>query len=311
MGTFEVSTAATLNSSYLCGHAGVIARVGGSADVITATTPLAGFLAFYNAAAALASGYSHAFSTAVVNTSYPWSFGLVMPVGTVTQGIRIGNWVGSGTAGSAIPFSTAQNFYADGQLDIIAAYGESVSDLTNAISAKVARFRHLIVGSSLQVNHETYGTVSQLVAKSASLLHMHAGLMGTLEANTTAVVANGAYAYSVAAVIARIGGTNLITATKAVAGFSAIHNGAALASGSSIAFAACAASTGNWTYLLAADNCDNLFYAATGTAYECSAKIATQLTSNAYPKMDGVIRINIGGTAYYVPFYAAGNIDNE
>ncbi len=240
-----------------------------------------------------------------------WGIGLYMPYGAVTQGIRVGDWVGSGAPGSAIPFSTSLNFYGDGQLDVVGCYGESVSDLTSALSAKTGRFRHVVVGSSLQVNHETYGLVGQLVGKSASLLHMHAGLMGTLEANTTALVCNGAYAFSVAAVIARIGGGGLITATKPVAGFSAVLNGADVASGSIVAFAACATSTGNWTHLLASGSCDNILYAPTGTSYECGVKIATQLTGNSYPKMDGVIRIMINTTAYYIPFYAAGNIDNE
>jgi len=231
--------------------------------------------------------------------------------GDAKQGIRIGNFVSAGASGSAIPFTTSLNAYADGQLDIVGVYGESVSDLTSGYSAKCGRFRHLVSGSSVQVNHETYGLVGQLVCKSASLLHMHSGLMGTLEGNTTAVVVNGAYPYSVAAIIARIGGTNLITATKPICGFSAVHNGAALAGGSSIAYGACAVSTGNWTYLLGADNCDNLLYVATGTAYECGVKVATQLTGNAYPKMDGIIRMYVGETDYYIPFYAAGNIDNE
>lgn len=223
--------------------------------------------------------------------------------------IRIGDWVGSGAAGAALAFSTGGNFYGDGQLDVVSAYGESTSDLGSGYSAKCGRFRHVVVNATLSydINHETYGLIGQLVVKSVELKHMHAGLMGTLEGNTTAVIANGAYPYSVAAVIGRIGGTNLITATKPVCGFSAVHNGAALAAGASIAFGACATSTGDWTYLLGADNCDNILFVPTSTAYECGAKLATINTSNAYPKADGVLRFVSGDTAYYIPFLAAGN----
>jgi len=239
----------------------------------------------------------------------PWGFGLYMPRGAVVQGIRVGDWVGSGAAGSAILFGTGMNFYADGQLDVVGVYGESTTDLTSAYSAKAGRFRHLIVGSSVQVNHETYGLVGQLVGKSCSLLHMHAGLMGTLEANTTAVVANGAYAYSVAAVIARVGGGGLITATKPVAGFSAILNGAAMASGSSVAYASCITSTGQWTYWGALSGCDNVFYAAAGVSYEHGIKIGA--ITNISTTASGVMRMVVGSTIYYVPLWAAAQLDGE
>ncbi len=313
MGTFEGNTTANvLNSAYTVGHAGVIARIGGHA-VITATTPLAGFLAFNNAAAALTGGISTAFAASSASASYPWSVGIYMPVGSVNQAIRIGAWVAAAALGSAIPISAVTDSGDTTQRNVVAVYGESATDLGSDIHANVGRFRHIVANAtaSYDINHETYGLVGQLVCRSVELKHMHAGLMGTLEANTTAVVTNGAYAYSVAAVIARIGGTNLITATKPVCGFAAVHNGADLAAGASIAYGAMAVSTGNWTYLLGADNCDNLLYVATGTAYECGVKVATQLTGNNYPKMDGVIRMYVGGTDYYIPFYAAGNIDNE
>ncbi len=310
MGTFEASNTLThVMSGYVA--AAVTGRLGGAVLTSESGAIVAGVAAINNSTAHTATGIIAGFATHKTAAGIAWPIGLYMGAGSVTQAIRIGNWAGSGAPGSAIAISAATDAGDTSQRNLVACYGESTTDLTAGIHANVGRFRHLVVGSSLQVNHETYGLVGQVVGKSASLLHMHAGLMGTLEANTTELVCNGAYAYSVAAVIARIGGTNLITATKPVAGFSAIHNGAALASGSSIAYAACAVSTGNWTYLLGADNCDNILYVATGTAYECGVKVATQLTGNAYPKMDGVIRMYVGATPYYVPFYAAGNIDNE
>lgn len=308
MGTFEGHTSGVvLNSSYSCGHAAVTARVGGHA-AITATTPIAGFLAFNNASAALAAGTSIAFCAAVYDVAYPWTIGAYMKRGSVLQGLRIGDWVGSGAAGSAILFGTGMNFYSDGQLDVVGCYGESTGDLTSAYSAKVGRFRHLVSTSAASVAHETYGLVGQLVVKNSTLTHLHAGLMGTFEANTTAVTVNSAYAYGAAAVIGRIGGTNLITATKSLCGFAAVHNGAALAGGTSAAFAACAASTGNWTYLLAADNCDYFFYAATGTDNENGCKLATVTLGGTG---DGTLRIKIDTTEYFIPFYAAGSISGE
>jgi hypothetical protein len=311
MGTFEASNTLThVMSGYVA--AAVTGRLGGGVLTSESGAIVAGVAAINNSSAHTATGIIAGFATHKTAAGIAWPIGLYMPVGSVTQAVRIGNWAGSGAAGSAILISGATDAADTSQRNIIACYGESTTDLTSGIHANVGRFRHLVVGSSLQVNHETYGLVGQLVGKSATLLHMHAGLMGTLESNTTALVCNGAYAYSVAAVIARVGGGALLTATKPIAGFSAIFNGAAIsASGVGIAYAACATSTGTWTYLLGADKCDNLLYVATGTAYECGVKVATQLTSNAYPKADGVIRFYVGNTAYYIPFLAAGNIDNE
>ena len=167
-----------------------------------------------------------------------WQTGLYMPVNSVETGIRIGNWVAAGAAGSAIPFAAVQNVYSDGQLDLVAAFGESTSDLTGAYSAKVGRYRHVVTGSSTTIDHETYGLVGQLVGKSVTLTHMHAGLMGTFEGNTTAVVCNSSrFSVSHAAVLARVGGGGLITATTPLAGFLAFWNGAALVTGTGAAFA--------------------------------------------------------------------------
>ena len=89
MGTFEGHTSGVvLNSSYTVGHAAVTARIGGHA-VITATTPLAGFLAFNNASAALASGSSAAFATSSASASYPFTYGLYIPAGSVSNGINL------------------------------------------------------------------------------------------------------------------------------------------------------------------------------------------------------------------------------
>jgi hypothetical protein len=72
MGTFEVSTAATINSAYAFGVAGVIARLGVGTSILIATKPVCGFAAVYNGGA-LSSGSSVAFascSTTATNFTY-------------------------------------------------------------------------------------------------------------------------------------------------------------------------------------------------------------------------------------------------
>jgi hypothetical protein len=67
LGTFEVSTAATLNSSYAVGHAAVIGHIGLGSAVTTATTPAAGILAFNNNAGSV-TGKVYAFAAASAGT---------------------------------------------------------------------------------------------------------------------------------------------------------------------------------------------------------------------------------------------------
>jgi hypothetical protein len=180
-----------------------------------------------------------------------WQTGIYMPVNSVETAIRVGNWVAAGASGSAIPFAAAQNVYADGQLDLVAVFGESTSNLTSAYSAKAGRFRHIATGTSLTVAQETYGLIGQMCAKGATLTHLHSGLMGTFEGTGAAVVLNSSYSLGAhAAVIARVGGHANITATTPLAGFLAFNNAsAAMGSGTNSAFAVSVASaTYPWTY---------------------------------------------------------------
>jgi len=296
MGTFEGQSGTILNSTYSVGHGCVIARPGGHAN-ITATSPLAGFLAFNNAGGALASGISVAFGASAYSATYPWSVGIYMPVGSVNQAIRIGHWAGSGATGSAIPISAATDSADTTQRNVVACYGESTTNLTSGVHANVGRFRHLVSGSSLTVAHETYGLVGQLCVKGTTLTHMHAGLMGTFEGTGAAVVANAAYTYGVAAVIARVGGGGNIAATTCVCGVSAILNGAAVASGTSSAFASDATSTGDWDYGMSLANCTRAFNFVGACV---SAKQAGSIDSTHQ------ILIHVDGAPYALPVHAVG-----
>jgi hypothetical protein len=321
MGSYEVNTSLTVDGQIVTTdpwiQAAIIGRVGAGSAITTINTYgiLAGLAAMSNTTSFAAnSGKYVGLYVGKWASLLAWDIGVYMPRNGVVQGIRIGDFVSAAALGSAILISAATDSADTTQRNLVAVYGESATDLGSGIHANVGRFRHLVGNATLSydINHETYGLVGQLVCRSVELKHLHSGLLGTLEANTTAVVANGAYAYSVAAVIARVGGTNLITATKPICGFSAVHNGAALASGSSIAYAACATSTGNWTYLLGADNCDNFLYAATGIAYEHGVKIGSMTAlGGATHTASGLLRVVVNTTTYYIPLYAVSEVTGE
>jgi hypothetical protein len=188
-------------------------------------------------------------------------------------------------------------------------YGETTSDLTNAYNCRVILGRHLVVTASGTINHETYGVTGQLCVKNSTMAHLHAGVTGTFEVNTACTV-NPAYTYGAAGVMSRLGvGTSITTATKPIVGFAAVYNGGALASGASAAFAACSTTATNFTYFLAAANCDYVFYAETGTAYESGVKIAS--ITNIGTAASGVLKVKVASTDYYIPLYAVAQLDGE
>lgn len=223
--------------------------------------------------------------------------------GQAMCGISIGEFASSYATGSALRFGASNT-------SIARFYGESVADLTSAVNARTVVARHLVVTSSATVAHETYGMIGQLAVKNTTLGHLHAGVMGTFEANTAATV-NPAYLYGVAGVMARLGlGSGITVATTPVSGFSAVWNGAALSSGSAFAYSATSTTATTWTSLLAAHLCDNLLYVATASAYESGVK-AGSITVDDATALAGVIRINIGGTPYYIPLFVAGDLSGE
>jgi len=224
-----------------------------------------------------------------------WPVGILIDGPSVTKGIRVGKFAGSAATTSAVLFATAQDVYSDGQLSTVEVHGASNANLTSAYSAKCIRARHVV--NCTTAAHETYGDMGQLVVKGTTLTHLHAGVIGTFEGHTSGVVSNGAYTYSVAAVMARVGGGGAITATKQVCGVVAFWNGAALASGSSSAFAAGDnGGAGSWTNVLAVERATNLLYLpAAGTA-PCSTQTTSDYTFTKTVKLS----VLIGDVQYYL-----------
>jgi hypothetical protein len=243
--------------------------------------------------------------------------GISIDNAVTVSAIRIGNWAAAAASGSAVVFNADMDLYTanDGQLDIVAAFGESTSDLTSACSAKVGRFRHVInTGAATAIAHETYGLMGQLVAKQVVLGHLHAGVIGTLEGNTTAFVVNGPYTFGAAAVMARVGGSSLITATKYVSGVTAFWNSASTIN--SAAFSACSVGAATWGALLGAENCTNLLYVPDAdVAYENGGvKITGSDVGTGGGTLvvaQGLIRLYVGAVAYYLPIFDATHVTNE
>ena len=224
--------------------------------------------------------------------------------GQAMCGISVGTFASNYATGSALRFGASNT-------SIARFYGESVADLTSAINARTVVARHLIVTSSGSVAHETYGLVGQVCVKGTTLTHLHAGVMGTFEVSTAATI-NSAYTYGVAGVMSRLGvGSGILVATKAICGFSAVYNGAALSSGSAYAYGATSTTATTWGSLLAADKCDNLLYVASASAYESGVKVAGSLAIDDATAPAGFIRISVGGTLYYVPMFTAADCTNE
>ena len=234
-----------------------------------------------------------------------WGIGLYIPRGAATQGIRIGNWAGTGSLGSAVVFSGATDSADTSQLDLLAVYGESASDLTNAVSVKCARFRHLV--NATTIAHESYGVVGQLVVKSTLLNHLHAGVMGTFECNTACTVPPGNL-LGAAAVMARIGGATItVAATGVLAGVLSTSNATvvSVASGGVYAAFACRKVGSGIRFEQALHIEDALVAlsfkaAASGYDHGVAAKTGTLSSQTAH-----AIKVMVGTTPGYIPVYAA------
>jgi len=224
-----------------------------------------------------------------------------------TGTFRLGDWVAGGETTGGAPLTNDRDTYGDGQIDILQVHGVSTTSVGSDHSAKCGRFRHL-VNMSGTIETETYGLVGQLVVKTATIGHSHAGLMGILEV-LTAATANTSYKFSVAGIIARLElGSAITTATTPICGFVAVSNNSALVSGDLVAYGLCSTGANNWKYAIGVADCDNFAFFDSGTDYEDGCKLAT-VTPGA--NGDGVIRIVVNDTAYYIPFYAAGSISGE
>jgi hypothetical protein len=234
-----------------------------------------------------------------------WPDGILILGSDVVKGIRVGKFATSAATTSAVPFVAAQDVYGDGQLDTVEIHGSSAVDLTSLKSAKCLRARHVVSGTALTVAHETYGAVGQLVVKGTTLTHLHAGVMGTFEGHTSGCVVNGAYQYGIGAIMARCGGGGAITATKDLAGYTALWDGAALASGESVALAIGDTGTVGWTHGIGVERCTNLLdLPAAGT----DPVIANTLIPATAPTAetvgaDACLRVLVNNVAYYIPLY--------
>jgi hypothetical protein len=251
LGTVESNTAMVVGNT-LASTAGVTGRPGGSGITVSASCILAGVSALSNTTSITQTGkyVGLLVDTCSPGTTDAFGIGVYVPMGGATQGLRLGDFDSAAATTNAIPFATAQNFWADGQLDTLAVFGSSASNLGSGYSAKCGRYRHIVSAASATVEHETYGLVGQLVVKDTTLGHLHSGILGTFEGHTSGVVVNGGYTVGAACITARLGGHAAITATDPIAGFLAFNNGAAnLAGGNSCAFATSMTSASYpWTY---------------------------------------------------------------
>jgi hypothetical protein len=149
-------------------------------------------------------------------------------------------------------------------------------------------------------------------------------------APTTTSPMSGAYDYLEIAAAATIGsaqatrscvdaGSNAITVSTALAAVRAecVFNAAITETGSISGVyigKAAQGSTYQWPQALYIGAADKFVKFATGTAYECGVKIGSMTaigTSGVAGTADGLIKIDVAGTAYYIPIVAAASVTGE
>ena len=140
--------------------------------------------------------------TLAVNNSGSYAFALkIDPI----NGVSMGAYAASYATGSAIPMSGTVT--AVGRF-----YGETTGDLTSAVNCRALVARHLVAcAADTVINHEAYGSISQVCAKNASFNQFAGGVMGTIEGNTLVHVQRGCLA---AGVIGRPGAAGSIVTVE-------------------------------------------------------------------------------------------------
>lgn len=242
LGTFESqSTAVTISGTGgdNC-TAAVMGRVGVSvtSTTVNATGILAGVAAMSN----ITSGYVTITTGGVLSAFYAgkfsskqnWDYGLRIDEDAIAVcPIQVGEFVSSAAAGGGFAVSAT----ATGAMRV---YSEVTADLTNSVLVRSILGRMLVTGA-ITSNAEVFGLQGQLVSKAATLCHDNAGVLGTFEAQGTAVTISGTGGDNcTAAILGRVGVT--ITATTVnttgvlagVAAMSNITNGYVTVSGNGI-----------------------------------------------------------------------------
>ena len=308
IGTVESSGGFHVGNTLAC-TAAVIGRPGGSSITVDSGCTLAALAALSNTTSMTITGkyvgLYVAASSPGVNTDF--TYGIFVKGPDVTIGASIGQFGSGGATTSGVLFSSGMDVYGDGQYSVFEVHGACGTDLGSGVCAKCGRLRHIVNG--FQVSQETYGVMGQMVAKSATLNNMHAGVIGTLEAQT-ALTFNTGHKYSIGAVIGRIGlGTDITTATTPVCGVIAVNiSTGALVSGDLFAFGACSTSANNWTAALAVADCDALVYFdAADSGYENAIKAVTEAPTG---NTSHSIKVSIAGVAGYIPVYASDGFGN-
>lgn len=230
-----------------------------------------------------------------------WGYGLYVDEDAITVcPIQVGKFVASAAAGGGFAV-TATNSAA------MRVYGEVTSDLTSAAMVRSILGRMLVTGA-ITSNAEVFGTVGQLVAKAATLAHDNAGVLGTFEAQGTAVTVSGTGGDNcTAAVLGRVGvavTATTVNATGVLAGVAAMSNITSgyvtIDSGGILAgvYVGAFSSKQSWAYGIYATSCLKAAYfncdhgAITGEEHSLDLATTGTLSSG-----DSLVGVNVVATA--------------
>lgn len=233
-----------------------------------------------------------------------WPVGLQINCDSVTRGVQVGTLGSNITSGVPILNATSINgFYSDDNgadqtagvyRNVTARTYFSVTQSVAAADYHVLR-GHLKAASGINLGGDT---------------SLRTAVNGHVEIAGATTVGAGSF---LAAVEGEIWTDGNITATGKVAGVMSrcYTSGAATLGTYAAAFMATKqwASTDNWPVALYVDAADYMFYWPTGTNYECGIKI-TAIT-NVSTTASGVMKVRAGDTDYYIPLWAAAQLDGE
>jgi len=208
MGTLENSGAITVDANHILAGIAAVSKMTGD---LTQTGITAGvYVGIYNTAQ---------WSDGTARSK--WKYGVYVDEDSVDYcPIAVGEFVSSAGTGGGFAV-TLTNSAA------VRVYAEVTADLTSSAMVRSVLGRMLVAGN-ITSTAECFGLVGQLVVKQAKMQHDNAGVLGSLEVQTTAATFSGDIGDTCsAAVLGRVGVTITGTAIEAdgvVAGVAAMSN---------------------------------------------------------------------------------------
>jgi hypothetical protein len=335
MGSYEAKTTLTVGGQAAATdtwcQAGVIGRVGMSSGTLTVDTNavLAGVAAMSNINTAVTQTYTGvyaAFYAGAWASTDDWEYGLYIEQDKVSDaGIYVGSGAtygidcqGKARIGTHDWGVGSTGIELDGTDPDMVFQVAGMIDGTLGAAAYAAAYTQLAITATQSANVSAFASWNELYITGGTIdlsgSSNYAGCWGHVEIAGTVTTPGGIG--HVSGLWGTIVSPSTLTNAAVLAGCvvtSDITTG--LTNNGVMAGYACLTDSGkqSWEHALYIDGADTVIGVASGTNYEDGIKITSTVAGESSHDVnaDGLLKIDVGGTSYYIPIFGAAKVTNE